>query len=64
MLLDREAGARSRLGSDLGGRRRSNERFDGEVLDLYRLRDGKLARAQMFYFDAVQVVSFLSDATG
>jgi ketosteroid isomerase-like protein len=30
------------------------ERFDGEVLGLYEVQDDKLARAQMFYFDAVQ----------
>jgi len=28
----------------------SRERFDGEVLGLYGIRDGKFARAQMFYF--------------
>jgi ketosteroid isomerase-like protein/uncharacterized membrane protein YphA (DoxX/SURF4 family) len=38
------------------------ERFDGEVLGLYKLRDGKLARAQMFYFDSAAVASFLSRA--
>jgi uncharacterized protein len=40
----------------------SGERFQGEVLGLYRLRDGKLARAQMFYFDTVAVVQFLERA--
>src|SRR5579864_3444573 len=40
----------------------SGERFEGEVLGLYRLRDGKLARAQMFYFDTVAVVQFLERA--
>jgi ketosteroid isomerase-like protein len=40
------------------------ERFEGEVLGLYRIRDGKLARAQMFYFDTAAVVSFLSKARG
>jgi ketosteroid isomerase-like protein len=40
----------------------SGERFEGEVLGLYRLRDGKLARAQMFYFDTVAVAQFLSSA--
>jgi ketosteroid isomerase-like protein len=35
------------------------ERFDGEVLGLYGVRDGKFARAQMFYFDAVAVHRFL-----
>jgi ketosteroid isomerase-like protein len=38
------------------------ERFEGEVLGLYRLRDGKLARAQMFYFDSAAVGSFLARA--
>ena len=38
------------------------DRFDGEVLALYRVREGKLARAQMFYFDTVAVASFLTDA--
>ena len=40
----------------------SGERFDGEVLGLYRLREGKLARAQMFYFDTTAVASFLAKA--
>jgi ketosteroid isomerase-like protein len=40
----------------------SGERFDGEVLGLYQLRGGKLARAQMFYFDTVAVASFLARA--
>jgi ketosteroid isomerase-like protein len=38
------------------------ERFDGEVLGLYEVRDGKFARAQMFYFDAVAVQRFLASA--
>ncbi len=33
--------------------------FDGEVLGLYNFRDGKLARAQMFYFDTIAVHEFL-----
>ncbi|HYT87184.1 MAG TPA: hypothetical protein VEL76_00560, partial [Gemmataceae bacterium] len=37
-------------------------RFDGEVLGLYRVLEGKLARAQMFYFDTVPLVSFLARA--
>jgi ketosteroid isomerase-like protein len=41
----------------------SGEQFEGEVLGLYQIRDGKLARAQMFYFDAVAVASFLKKAT-
>lgn len=40
----------------------SGERFEGEVLGLYRLRDGRLARAQMFYFDSAAVVQFLERA--
>jgi ketosteroid isomerase-like protein len=39
-------------------------RFDGEVLGLYRVRGGKLARAQMFYFDTVPLVDFLASAKG
>jgi len=37
-------------------------RFDGEVLGMYRFRDGKLARAQMFYFDTAAVAKFLHEA--
>jgi ketosteroid isomerase-like protein len=40
----------------------SGQRFDGEVLGLYEVRDGKFARAQMFYFDAVAVQRFLATA--
>lgn len=40
----------------------SGERFDGEVLGFYRLREGKLARAQMFYFDTAAAASFLARA--
>jgi thiosulfate dehydrogenase (quinone) large subunit len=40
----------------------TGERFDGEVLGLYQLRGGKLARAQMFYFDTAAVASFLARA--
>ena len=38
------------------------QRFDGEVLGLYEVRDGKFARAQMFYFDSVAVQRFLATA--
>lgn len=38
------------------------ELFDGEVLGLYRVREGKLSRAQMFYFDTAAVVAFLARA--
>jgi hypothetical protein len=37
-------------------------RLDGSVLGLYRVRDGRLARAQMFYFDTAALVGFLADA--
>jgi ketosteroid isomerase-like protein len=36
------------------------ERFDGPVLGLYRLRAGRLVRAQMFYFDTAALVGFLA----
>jgi len=38
----------------------TGDRFDGPVLGLYRIRDGKLARAQMFYFDTAALTSFLA----
>ena len=41
----------------------SGERIDSEVLGLYRLRDGKLASAQMFYFDSTAVSKFLASAS-
>lgn len=37
-------------------------RFDGEVLGFYTFREGKLARAQMFYFDTAAVARFLAEA--
>src|SRR5262245_30860288 len=40
----------------------AGERFDGQVLGLYQLRDGKLARAQMFYFDPAGAARFLAQA--
>src|SRR5262245_40600069 len=40
------------------------EHFDGLVLALYMLRDGRLARAQMFYFDTPALVEFLARASG
>lgn len=40
----------------------SNDRLDSEVLGLYRLHDGKVARAQMFYFDVESVAKFLAKA--
>jgi ketosteroid isomerase-like protein len=42
------------------GRSGDGESIDERVLGLYRLRDGKLARAQMFYFDTVPVADFLA----
>lgn len=40
----------------------TGDRLDTPVLGLYRLSDGKLVRAQMFYFDAAAVVAFLDGA--
>src|SRR5262249_19873118 len=37
----------------------AGDRIDTPVLGLYQLREGKLARAQMFYFDTAAVLSFL-----
>ena len=44
------------------GRIPAGESIDEEVLGLYRFRDGKLARAQMFYFDTVPLTNFLAKA--
>jgi len=44
------------------GRSAAGESIDDEVLGLYSFRDGKLARAQMFYFDTVPVANFLAKA--
>ena len=41
---------------------RGGESIDEEVLGFYRFRDGKLVRAQMFYFDTVPVANFLAKA--
>jgi uncharacterized protein len=38
------------------------DRLDSPVLGLYEIRDGKLARAQMFYFDPTAVADFLATA--
>ena len=40
----------------------TGERFDGEVVGFYQVREGKLARSQLFYFDTVAVASFLDKA--
>lgn len=40
----------------------AGQRFDGEVLGLYQVRDGKLVRAQMFYFDPAAAIDFLRRA--
>ena len=40
----------------------AGDSIDTEVLGLYRVRAGKLARAQMFYFDPASVISFLAKA--
>lgn len=38
----------------------SGERYEGDVLGLYGFRDGKLARAKMFYFDPESAAAFLA----
>ena len=40
------------------------DRIDTPVLALYQLREGKLARAQMFYFDTAAALSFLAKVKG
>ena len=40
----------------------SGERCDEPVLALYRMREGKLARARMFYFDSAALAGFLARA--
>ena len=40
----------------------AGDRVDSPVLGLYFMRDGKLARGQMFYFDTAEVASFLVNA--
>jgi len=44
------------------GRSADGQRFEMPVLGLYGVGDGKLARAQMFYFDTVPVLAFLRTA--
>jgi uncharacterized protein len=38
------------------------ERFEVPVMGLYEVRDGKLARAQMFHFDTAATLAFLERA--
>lgn len=40
----------------------TGRRLEIPVLARYRLRSGKLLRAQMFYFDTVEVAAFLANA--
>jgi len=41
---------------------RGGDRCDSPVLGLYQVRGGRLARAQMFFFDPVAVSRFLAAA--
>jgi len=41
------------------GLRADGRRFEAPVLGLYAVRDGKLARAQMFHFDTAAILAFL-----
>jgi ketosteroid isomerase-like protein len=41
----------------------AGESLDSEVLGLYRVREGKLARGQMFHFDPASVCGFLARAS-
>jgi ketosteroid isomerase-like protein len=38
------------------------ERFESPVLALYEVRDGKLARGQMFHYDTAAILAFLERA--
>jgi uncharacterized protein len=42
----------------------ADERLDAPVLGLYQVREGKLARAQMFHLDTAAIVGFLARAKG
>jgi ketosteroid isomerase-like protein len=44
------------------GRDQAGGRLDTPVLGLCQVRDGKLARAQMFYFDPLAAAEFLAHA--
>jgi ketosteroid isomerase-like protein len=39
------------------------EQFDGEAVGIYQLREGKLLRAQMFYFDTSAVDRFVRQSS-
>ena len=41
----------------------AGDKLDSEVLGLYRISEGKLARGQMFYFDPASVCAFLAKAS-
>jgi ketosteroid isomerase-like protein len=41
---------------------RDGEQFDSPVIGLYEVRDGKVARAQMFHYDTAAIVAFLDRA--
>ena len=41
------------------GLRPDGQQLDMQTLGLYGVRDGKFARAQMFYFDTTAVLRFL-----
>lgn len=40
----------------------SGESFESPVLGLYEVREGKLARAQMFHYDTAAILAFLERA--
>ena len=40
----------------------NGERFDGPCMGLYEVREGKLARAQMFHYDTAAIADFLRRA--
>lgn len=42
----------------------TGERFESPVLAIYRVRDGKFARAQMFHYDTAAILAFLERAGG
>jgi ketosteroid isomerase-like protein len=46
------------------GRSPAGQSIDGQVLGLYEVRQERLARAQMFFFDTDAVKRFLADAAG